>query len=188
MKANGNLLGNGKKLGGSLTNSRGVLSGIKYVAYVTCMYAAVMIVSCYMFGKLLRFTTHAKIFIFTMSLEIATFVLLLVWRPIEINTVDRILFFVVPFLLGVSHSSLSSQIGSIYSKFFPDNRKSGSSLQGIWNPLGSAIAYGLSGPLYPFHMIIIVMSVCVIGLVLFLIAENIKKKKYRKCSTPCGCL
>lgn len=158
------------------------------MAYVTCMYAAVMITFCYTFGKLLRVTTHAKIFTCTMTLEVATFVILLVWRPVEINMADKIILFVVPFLFGICHSSLSSQIGSIYSKFFPDNRKSGSSLQGIWNPMGSAIAYGLSGPLYPMHMIILVMSVCIIGLIFFLIAEKIKDNKNRKCSTPCGCI
>ena len=158
------------------------------MAYVTCMYAGVMILSCYIFGKLLRVTTHERIFCSTMGIEIATFIFLLSWHPTSIATADQILLFVVPFLLGICHASLSSQIGSIYSKFFPDNRKSGSSLQGIWNPLGSAIAYGLSGPLFPIHMIIMVMSVCIIGIIFYLIAEKIKSKpRYRKC-TGCSCI
>jgi len=152
------------------------------------MYAVVMILSCYTFGKLLRFTTHAKIFCCTMGIETVTFVLLLFWQPnVTTSLWDKILFFAVPFLLAICHASLSSQIGSIYSKFFPENRKSGSSLQGIWNPLGSAIAYGLSGPLFPLHMIIIVMTVCIVGLGLYLVAEKIKNKPYRKCA-GCPCM
>ena len=153
------------------------------MAYVTCMYAAVMILFCYTFGKLLRLTTHVKIFCFTTVIELGTFTILLLWNPDPDNTLDFFLLFAVPFLLGIRHSSLSSQIGSIYGKFFADNRKSGSSLQGIWNPLGSAIAYGLSGPLYPFHMVIMVMTVSVVGTVLYLIAEKIKNKPYRKCTS-----
>ena len=151
------------------------------------MYAAVMILSCYTFGKMLRITTHVKIFCGTMGVELATFIMLLFWQPSSNTIWETTVFFTVPFFLAICHASISSQIGSIYSKFFPDNRKSGSSLQGIWNPLGSAIAYGLSGPLFPVHMIIMVMSVCLIGLVLYLVAEKIKNKSNRKCD-GCSCI
>ena len=155
------------------------------MAYVTCVYGAVMILGCFTFGKLVQLMTHAKIFLITMSFEVLLFVVTLIWHPSQDPSSEIWIFFLIPIGFGICHSSLSSQLGSVYSRFFEKNKKAGTALLGVWNPMGSAIAYGLGGALYPVHLAALVLCTCVVGTALYLVAETIKDKSYRKCKNGC---
>uniref|UniRef100_H2ZC52 Uncharacterized protein n=1 Tax=Ciona savignyi TaxID=51511 RepID=H2ZC52_CIOSA len=47
---------------------------IKYMSYATAIYGGTMIIACYGFGKLLKFTTHMKIFLVTVIAEVGLFI------------------------------------------------------------------------------------------------------------------
>nr|CAB3267514.1 protein unc-93 homolog A-like [Phallusia mammillata] len=162
--------------------------GIEYVAYVTCVYGGVMIIGCYSFGALLRVTTHLKIFICTMSLEVILFVITLLWKPAADGHSETWIYFLIPIGFGICHSSLSSQLGSIYGRLYGKTKKAGTALLNVWNPMGSAIAYGLSGTLLPIHLVALVMSTCIVGTIMYTVAEKIQDKPYRKCKAVGGCL
>jgi len=153
--------------------------GIKYLASVSCVSGGVYIVGCYVFGKLPKYTTHAKIFLVTMTLEAVLFVIIIIWQPHR-DASEVWIFFVVRSAFAICQCSLNSQLGSIYNRFYADNKKAGSALVWLWNFAGSATIFGISGPLFPVQVLAVNFATCVIGTLLYLIAEKIQNKPYRK--------
>ena len=153
-------------------------SGIKYLASISLVSSGLYTVECYVFGKLPKYTTHAKIFLVIMTFEALLFIFMIIWQPQS----DQVwIFFVLRTAFTVCQSSLRSQIGSIYSRFYPDNKKAGSALVHLWEFSGTAIIFGTSGFLFPFQVLAVNFATCVIGTVLYLIAEKIQNKPNRTC-------
>ena len=124
----------------------------------------------------------AKLFVVTMVIEIAFLAILLSWTPSPDAQSEMWLYIVIPIGIGLVQAPPTAQLGSIYGKFFVENKKAGTALLGVWNPLGSAIAFGLSGVFYPIDMVILVLVSCIVGTVFFVLAEYIIEKPYRKFS------
>ncbi|XP_018667059.2 protein unc-93 homolog A-like [Ciona intestinalis] len=154
----------------------------KYVSYATATYGGTMILSCYVYGKLPKYTSHLKIFLVTAIFEIGLFTVTLVWIPSNDPYSELWLYFALAVGFGICTSIFLSQLGSLYDKFFTTTKKAGMALFNVWNPLGSALAFGLSSSLYPVHMVILCMTACVVGQAFYMVAEWIAEKpKYRKC-------
>uniref|UniRef100_F6SDX4 Protein unc-93 homolog A n=1 Tax=Ciona intestinalis TaxID=7719 RepID=F6SDX4_CIOIN len=144
---------------------------IKYMSYATATYGGTMILSCYVYGKLPKYISHLKIFLATAIFEIGLFIVTLVWVPSNDPYSELWLYFALAVGFGICTSIFLSQLGSLYDKFFTTTKKAGMALFNVWNPLGSALAFGLSASLYPVHMVILCMTACVVGQVFYMVAE-----------------
>ena len=115
-----------------------------------------------------------------MVVEIIILIVLLTWTPSQDAQSELWLYIVIPIVIGLVQSPPTAQLGSVYGKFFVENKKAGTALLGVWNPLGSAISFGLSGVFYPIDMIILVLVTCIVGTGLFVLAEYMIDKPNRK--------
>lgn len=155
-------------------------SGVYFVPYSTCAYGVALIFGCYGSGKVLKYISMTTLFVITMVLEIAILIVLLTWTPSQDAQSELWLYIVIPIGIGLVQSPPTAQLGSIYGKFFVENKKAGTALLGVWNPLGSAISFGLSGVFFPIDMVILVLVACIVGTAFFILAEYIREKPYRK--------
>ena len=169
-----------------MLNVRFSFAGVYFVPYATCAYGVARLLGCYASGKVLKYISTTLLFVVTMVIEIVIIILLLLWKPSTDAQSELWLYILIPIGIGLVQSPPTAQLGSIYGKFFVENKKAGTALLGVWNPLGSAICFGLSGVLYPIDMVILVLVTGIVGTIFFVLAEHMIDKPNRKFSCVCA--
>nr|XP_039270642.1 protein unc-93 homolog A-like [Styela clava]XP_039270643.1 protein unc-93 homolog A-like [Styela clava] len=152
--------------------------GIWYVGYVAAAFGLGSAVGSYAVGMLTKLAGRNLIMIGATLIEIGIAIGLLIWEPEIANSTW--LFFAVSGCYGILFAVHKTILTSVYTLFFPKDKKSASASFSIWDPLGTSIAYAIGGVICNKVFIIIMTSILVFGISLYIIAEYIDKMSKEK--------
>ncbi|XP_063773796.1 protein unc-93 homolog A-like [Pseudophryne corroboree] len=148
--------------------------GIQYVGYVMICFAATNAICSLLFGKLSQYTGRIALFFFAAFTNVASIIALLFWKP---HPNQLAVFFIFPAIWGMADAIWQTQTNALYGVLFDDHKEAGFANYRLWESLGFVIAYGYSTFLCVSVKLYILLSVLVVGMVLYALVEYSEHKK-----------
>ncbi|XP_063773795.1 protein unc-93 homolog A-like [Pseudophryne corroboree] len=151
--------------------------GIHFVGYVMICGGATSSICSLLFGKLSQYTGRIVLFIFAAAATASSVCALLLWKP---NPNQLALYFIIPALWNMSDSIRWTLLNTYYGVLFADCKEAAFSNYNLWQSLGFVIAFAYSNILCVYMKIYIVLSIMLLGTILYLVVEFIEYRKSPK--------
>ncbi|XP_029452830.1 protein unc-93 homolog A [Rhinatrema bivittatum] len=148
--------------------------GIQFVGYVMICFAATDAVCSVLFGKLSQYTGRIALFALATGTNAACIIALLLWKP---HPDQFAVFFVFSALWGMADAIWQTQTNALYGVLFDEHKEAAFANYRLWESLGFVIAYAYSTYLCVYVKLYILLSVLIVSIVLYGLAEYQEYKK-----------
>ncbi|XP_069811629.1 protein unc-93 homolog A-like isoform X1 [Dendropsophus ebraccatus] len=148
--------------------------GIHFVGYVMICFGATNSICSMLFGKLSQYTGRIALFMFAAATSASCIAALLLWRP---NPDQFGVFFIFPALWSMSDAICQTLLGALYGILFVDHKEAAFANYRVWESLGFVIAFAYSNLLCVSVKLYIVLSIMLLGMILYLVVECLEYRK-----------
>ncbi|XP_053565141.1 protein unc-93 homolog A-like [Bombina bombina] len=148
--------------------------GIHYVGYVMICFGAANSICSMLFGKLSQYTGRIALFMLAAATSAACIIALLLWKP---NPSQFAVFFIFPALWSMSDAICQTLLNAFYGVLFDEHKEAAFANYRLWESLGFVIAFAYSNYLCVFVKLYIVLSVMLLGMLLYLVVEYLEHRK-----------
>ncbi|KAM4694701.1 protein unc-93 homolog A-like [Discoglossus pictus] len=148
--------------------------GIQFVGYVMICFGATNSVCSMLFGKMSEYTGRIALFILAAATSASCIIALLLWSP---NPKQLAVFFIFPALWSMSDAICQTLLGAFYGVLFDENKEAAFANYRVWESLGFVIAFGYSNYLCVNVKLYVVLSVMLLGMILYLVVEYLEHRK-----------
>ncbi|KAM4694254.1 protein unc-93 homolog A-like [Discoglossus pictus] len=156
--------------------------GIQYVGYVIIVFGATTSICSYMFGKLSQYVHRIFFFMLAAITNIISIAALFLWTPHP----DQLgIFFAFSGLWGISDSVWQALVNALYGILFEEKKEAAFANYLLWKSLGYVISFGYSSFLSAYVKLFIVVSILIVGMLLYGIVEYNEWSK-RKVQISCA--
>ncbi|XP_075123892.1 protein unc-93 homolog A-like [Leptodactylus fuscus] len=154
--------------------------GIQFVGYVMICFGATNSIFSMITGKLSKYTGRIALFMFAAATSISCIIALLLWNP---NPQQFAVFFIFPALWSISDAICQTLLNAFYGVLFDDHKEAAFANYRLWESLGFVIAFAYSNLLCVYIKLYVVLSVLLLGMILYLVVEYLEYRK-KKMSAP----
>lgn len=151
--------------------------GIPSVGYVMICFGVVNAVCSLLFGSVMKYIGRAPIIFLGFLVHSSLVAWLLIWRPHPSNPK---LFFMASGLWGVGDAVWQTQVNGLYGTLFRRNKEAAFSNFRLWESTGFVIAYAYSTHLCARMKLYVMLSVLVVGMIMYAIVELHHMRKVRR--------
>ncbi|XP_071997277.1 protein unc-93 homolog A-like isoform X3 [Engystomops pustulosus] len=150
--------------------------GIHFVGYVMICYGATNSISSMASGKLSQYTGRISLFMLAAAVSISCIIALLLWSP---NPDQLAVFFIFPALWSLSDAICQTLLNAFYGVLFDDHKEAAFANYRLWESLGFVISFAYSNYLCVSVKLYIVLSILLIGMILYLVVEYLEYRKHK---------
>lgn len=151
--------------------------GIPSVGYVMICFGVVNAICSLLFGSVMKYIGRIPIIALGAGIHLSLCTWLLLWKPHPSNPV---LFFVASGLWGVGDAVWQTQINGLYGTLFRRNKEAAFSNYRLWESSGFVIAYAYSTHLCAKMKLYVMLSVLILGILMYVIVEILHARKVRR--------
>ncbi|XP_075719848.1 protein unc-93 homolog A-like [Rhinoderma darwinii] len=148
--------------------------GIHFVGYVMICFGATNSISSMVFGKLSQYTGRIALFMLAAAISVSCIIALLLWNP---NPNQFAVFFIFPALWSISDAICQTLLNAFYGVLFDDHKEAAFANYRLWESLGFVIAFAYSNLLCVCVKLYVVLSMLLIGMILYLVVEYLEYMK-----------
>uniref|UniRef100_A0A8C5PRE9 Protein unc-93 homolog A n=1 Tax=Leptobrachium leishanense TaxID=445787 RepID=A0A8C5PRE9_9ANUR len=150
--------------------------GIHFVGYVMICFGATNSVCSYLFGKLSEYTGRISLFMLAAVISTSSMIALLLWPP---NPGQIAVLFIFPVLWSLSDAITQTLLNALYGVLFHDHKEAAFSNYRVWQSVGFVITYAYSNFLCVSVKLYIILSVMILGMILYLVVEFLESSIYQ---------
>ncbi|KAM4694032.1 protein unc-93 homolog A-like isoform 2-T2 [Discoglossus pictus] len=148
--------------------------GIHFVGYVMICSGAMNSLCSLLFGKLSEYTGRLALFILAAAISISCITGHLLWSP---NPNQLVVFFIFPALWSISDAICQTLLNALYGVLFDQNKEAAFANFRLWQSVGFIITFAYSNYLCVYVKLYVVLSVMLLGMLLYLVVEFLEYKK-----------
>uniref|UniRef100_A0A8C5WBV4 Protein unc-93 homolog A n=1 Tax=Leptobrachium leishanense TaxID=445787 RepID=A0A8C5WBV4_9ANUR len=148
--------------------------GLHFVGYVMICFGATNAICSYLFGKLSEYTGRILLYMLAAATSASCIIALLLWHP---NPSQFAVFFIFPALWSLSDAICQTLLNAFYGVLFDDHKEAAFANYRLWESLGFVIAFAYSNFLCVYVKLYIVLSIMILGMILYLVVEFLEYKK-----------
>ncbi|XP_069589840.1 protein unc-93 homolog A-like [Ranitomeya imitator] len=153
--------------------------GIHFVGYVMICFGATNSIASMAFGKLSQYTGRIALFLLAAAINVSCIIALLLWSP---NSNQFAVFFIFPTLWSISDAICQTLLNAFYGVLFDDHKEAAFANYRLWESLGFVIAFAYSNFLCVYVKLYVVLSILLIGIILYLVVEYLEYRKQKMCA------
>ncbi|XP_077131825.1 protein unc-93 homolog A-like isoform X2 [Ranitomeya variabilis] len=153
--------------------------GIHFVGYVMICFGATNSIASMAFGKLSQYTGRIALFLLAAAINVSCIIALLLWSP---NSNQFAVFFIFPTLWSISDAICQTLLNAFYGVLFDDHKEAAFANYRLWESLGFVIAFAYSNFLCVYVKLYVVLSILLIGIILYLVVEYLEYRKQKTCA------
>ncbi|XP_044146804.1 protein unc-93 homolog A-like [Bufo gargarizans] len=150
--------------------------GIHFVGYVMICFGATNSISSMVFGKLSQYTGRIALFMLAAAISVSCIIGLRLWSP---NPNQLAVFFIFPALWSISDAICQTLLNAFYGVLFDDHKEAAFANYRLWESVGFVIAFAYSNFLCISVKLYVVLSILLIGMILYLVLEYLEYRKQK---------
>lgn len=151
--------------------------GIPSVGYVMICFGVVNAFCSIIFGSAMKYVGRQAIMALGAIVHCSLVIWFLIWRPTPLNPAY---FFIASGLWGVGDAVWQTQVNGLYGTLFRRNKEAAFSNYRLWESTGFVIAYAYSTHLCARMKLYVMLSVLVVGILMYIIVEILHARKVRR--------